>query len=477
MLNLIIIGAGRGGTALMELLHNDPHTKILGVADRNKTAPGMILAKKLKIRTATDYRKLEKLKTLQCIVDTTGDKSVRKELEKRRRPNVELISGTTARHMWRHMSQGITRKTSLEQMLFQYQSIYDLGLKLSSTQHLPRLLFYTLEDATKLTNTSAGSIALFDERRGEMYHGVMKGFSASFSNMSRWILRQGGLTSSILNHEEPLVIADVLQHPQFDNPIMLKEGIRSLMATPLIADGKIIGILYVNDFVVRKFTSREISLFSLLGGMAANIIEKAQLLENAMRISITDDLTGLYNHRYFSQRLLNEIKRAERYGLTFTLLMIDIDNFKQYNDTHGHPKGNEVLRQMGEIFKNQCREVDVVARYGGEEFAVIMPETSPEKVVETVNIIREKVATFPFVGRETQRGGCLTISVGISSYHGDGQEAHTLIEQADEALYEAKRLGKNRVIVSTSSKIEGKSIPNKLKRQAPPKRIVHSAYE
>ncbi len=472
MLNLIIVGAGRGGTALIELLHNDPHTKILGVADRKKTAPGMILARKLKIRTATDYRKFEKLKNLQCIVDTTGDPLVHKELQKRRHSHVELISGTTARHMWRHMSHGITRQTSLENMLFQYQSIYDLGLKLSSTQHLPRLLFYTLEDATKLTNTPAGSIALYDENRGEMHHSVMKGFSGSFSKMSRWTLRTGGLTSTILNHEEPLVITDVLQYPQFDNPIMLQEGIRSVMATPLIVNGKIIGILYVNDFVVREFTSREISLFSLLGGMAANIIEKAQLLENAMRISITDDLTGLYNHRYFSQRLLSEIKRADRYGLTFTLLMIDIDNFKRYNDTHGHPKGNAVLRQLGEILRNQCREVDVVARYGGEEFSVIMPETSSEKVVETVNIIREKVATFPFEGRETQPGGCITISVGISSYRGDGQDAHALIEHADAALYKAKQMGKNQVIVSTPPETGRKTIPSKSKRQTPPKRTA-----
>ena len=451
MINIVIIGAGQGGTALIELLHDDPNTNILGVADVRKSAPGITLAKRLKIPTTINFNKLTTLPDLNFVIDVTGKKQVRQQLNKLCRPDgVEVISGGTAKFMWQHIEQRVRGKESLEQMLFQYQSIYDLGLKLSTSQNLTRLLFHAVEDATKLTNTPAGSIALFDERRGEMQITAIKGFSDKFSKKTRWKLRKGGLTASILNSKEPLVIHDVAQHPEFDNPLMLKEGIKSLMAVPLTPEGKITGILYVNDFIIREFTPREASIFSLVGSIAAATIDKARTLETAMLTAITDDLTGLYNHRYFVQRLNTELTRAARYNLQFTLVILDIDNFKQYNDTHGHLKGNTLLQQLSVIMQDNFREVDVIARYGGEEFAVIMPETSPKKSLATIERLRANVAEYPFEGRDKIPGKKVTISVGVASYPLNSQNAHTLIERADAAMYEAKRLGKNRVVFSQS---------------------------
>ncbi len=452
LLNVVIVGAGRGGSALIQFLYEDAQARIMGVIDKNGNAPGIVLAKKLGIPTAADYEKLATSPQIHFIIDTTGDKNVGQKLRKICSPHVEILGGTTARFLWNHIVQKTKIKETTEEMLIQYQSIYDVGLKLSEGQNLSKVLFHTLEDATKLTHTHAGSIALFDERVGEMYLGTVKGFSDRFTRAIRWKLRTGGLTHTILNSHEPLIVPDLHQYPQFDNPLMLKEGMRALIATRLISEGRIIGILYVNDFVVHKFTQREAMLLTLLGSIAANIIDKAVLLENAMRMSITDDLTGLFNHRYFMQRLIGEVKRAKRYKLEFSLVMMDIDDFKQYNDHFGHPRGNDLLRQLSEALRDIYREADVLARYGGDEFAVIIPETKPEAAFQVSDRIREKVAAYPFEGREKQPGGAVTISAGVASFPTDSEDPHLLIKHADYALYEAKRLGKNKVMACCVNK-------------------------
>ena len=451
MLNIVIVGGGRGGKALLERLHSSPNTKIIGLVDVRKSAPGISIAKRLGIPTSTDYHKFLNLPNIHFIIDVTGSKDFHRELEKNLPHGTELISGATARFMWEQIEHQVNRKDTIEQLLFQYQSIYDIGLKLTATQSLSRLLFHIVEDATKLTNTPAGSVALFDEGKGEMYLGAVKGFTDQFSKSLRWTLRKGGLTHVILNQKEPLVVKDVFEYPQFDNPVMLKEGIRSLMAAPLIAEGKIVGIVYVNDFKVRQFTPREASLLWLTSSIAATTIEKARSLEIAMQMAITDELTTLYNHRYFVQRFSQEMNRAARYQHNLSLALIDIDDFKHYNDSHGHIKGNEVLRQISLIMRKEFRDVDVIARFGGEEFAVIMPETTEQKAIAALNRFRLAVEEYPFEGRETFSGKRLTISAGLASFpKNTNQEDHSLIELADQSLYEAKGAGKNHVKVSRS---------------------------
>ncbi len=450
IINIAIIGGGDGAALLIDLLHEDPKIKIVGVADRNSASPTLMLANRLNIPATTDYAVYLSFQELHYLIDAADDMEVEQNLDKVCPPHIKLLGGITAKFILNHIIQLDRRKGikdfTFEELLFQYQSIRDIGIKLVASSDMMRILYYTVEDATRLTATPAGSIALFDEWRGEMYLGAVKGFSDNFSKTLRWSLRQGGLTSTILNAKESLVIADVAQYPGFDNPLMLEEGVRSLMATPLIAEGKIIGILYVDDFKVRSFLPHEASLFSLLGSIAADMIDKAQLLENALRISIVDDLTGLNSHRYFMKRLSNEIKRASHFHLTFTLVMMDIDDFRLYNNIYGHAKGNEVLCQISAILKDHCRDVDVVARYGGEEFAVLMPETTGDTAWNTLNRLREKVACFPFEGREKSSGGQITISIGVVTYPAHGDDVHTLIEKANTMLSQAKELGKNRVV-------------------------------
>ncbi len=166
------------------------------------------------------------------------------------------------------------------------------------------------------------------------------------------------------------------------------------------------------------------------------------------QLAITDGLTALFNHRYFQERLALELKRGSRTPHGFAVVMIDVDHFKHYNDSHGHPAGDEVLRGLALLLRENLRETDVVARYGGEEFVAMLLDSEPEAGLATAEKLRTLVAAHPFVHDAEQPGGALTISVGVAFYPRDGSSPDSLIAAADRALYVSKKAGRNRVSVS-----------------------------
>ncbi|GLI38063.1 diguanylate cyclase [Geobacter hydrogenophilus] len=167
--------------------------------------------------------------------------------------------------------------------------------------------------------------------------------------------------------------------------------------------------------------------------------------EIAASEAFTDPLTGLFNLRQFWLSLEHELARARRYGRHCSLAMIDIDFFKQYNDRHGHLRGDEVLKEISKLFIASIRNSDIAARYGGEEFVVIMPETGRDLALIAGEKLRRAVAEHPFPLQETQPGGVLTVSVGIATFPDDAATARELVDAADQALYRAKGLGRDRV--------------------------------
>jgi diguanylate cyclase (GGDEF)-like protein len=162
--------------------------------------------------------------------------------------------------------------------------------------------------------------------------------------------------------------------------------------------------------------------------------------EELERLSTSDALTGLHNRRFLTQRLSEELSRAYRQKTAFTVLMADVDEFKKYNDTYGHPAGDEVLKKVAKILLSSTRAMDSTARYGGEEFAVLLNDTTGEEALEVAERIRTRVAAQNFSGQR------VTISIGMAEFPEDGYTADAVISSADEALYEAKRGGRNRVV-------------------------------
>jgi diguanylate cyclase (GGDEF)-like protein len=175
--------------------------------------------------------------------------------------------------------------------------------------------------------------------------------------------------------------------------------------------------------------------------------ELRAVMEKLEEVSITDDLTQIYNHRYLISRLHYEFERAKRYGLAISLIMLDIDHFKVYNDNNGHLAGDDALRKVAKLIHGAIRETDIVGRYGGEEFAVILLHADITQMAEAAERIRRAIEEAPFPDEELQPTGKITVSIGGSCLSNGMMTMEDLIKSADEALYAAKRNGRNRIAI------------------------------
>jgi diguanylate cyclase (GGDEF)-like protein len=189
---------------------------------------------------------------------------------------------------------------------------------------------------------------------------------------------------------------------------------------------------------------------TLMAQLQSNMQQLEQANRSLQELANHDGLTGLLNSRCFREALEQEISRASRYKHPFSLVFMDLDHFKHYNDTHGHLAGDHLLRELAEILRVNSRSVTVLARYGGEEFVAMVPETGKQGALVYAERLRRKIEENPFEGGNTQPLGKVTISAGVASFPEDGTDSRALIQHADEALYKAKEAGRNRVIVKKS---------------------------
>lgn len=226
----------------------------------------------------------------------------------------------------------------------------------------------------------------------------------------------------------------------------LERGIRCVLYLPLTMTDRPIGSLVIGSRKPNAYTDRQIRLLEKLASQIAAPIENAQLYARLEEKSRVDELTTLFNRRYFGERLKEELSRHSRYGEVFSIFMIDLDRFKAYNDVYGHPAGDVLLGQIGKIIKSCIRSVDLAFRYGGDEFVVILPQTAKQAAHVAAERIRSQLA------REMEKRAIpLTCSIGVASYPEDAILSGELVDLADTALYHAKRTGGNRVLLSSKA--------------------------
>ena len=216
----------------------------------------------------------------------------------------------------------------------------------------------------------------------------------------------------------------------------------SFQAQLLLVGDKPLGMLAVTNSFPNAFSSEDLRIFSIISRHSGIAINNTLLHKKITELSITDGLTGLYVYRYFNDALDKEIIRSARYRQPFGLIMIDLDGFKKINDSYGHVQGDEVLREVAQIFKKICREVDMVARYGGEEFTIILPETDLEGAFVLADRIRMVIKNYAFGTKEKMIS--LTASMGVASYPDIAVSKLDLIKYVDRALYRAKAEGRNK---------------------------------
>ncbi|MBI4975019.1 MAG: diguanylate cyclase [Candidatus Omnitrophica bacterium] len=224
------------------------------------------------------------------------------------------------------------------------------------------------------------------------------------------------------------------------------------VTVPLKAKDKVLGALLVdNAFNKKPITKSDVRMLTMFANHAGLAIENSRLYEETVYLSNIDWLTKLWNYGKFQQLLSFELEKAKLNDMILSLVMLDVDNFKNYNDTLGHIKGDHALRQMADILQSKSRRFDIVARYGGEEFTIIMPNTSKESARVFAERLRNEVEAFYADDASIDKGKRLTISSGIATYPEDAKTKDELVSRADLALYEAKHAGKNRTFLYTKA--------------------------
>ena len=235
-----------------------------------------------------------------------------------------------------------------------------------------------------------------------------------------------------------------------------KDG--ALLFIPLLDENKTaLGVIVLFKTAADSFSEAEIRFFKKMGVQMAGALERAMLFQHTKALSFTDELTGIFNRRYFNQRFEREMQRAIRYNRPLSILMIDIDLFKTYNDANGHIQGDKILRSVARILEKSLRKADIVARFGGEEFVIILPEIDKAHALTVAEKLRRAIEGTTFPRAKSQPGGKITISIGLSSYPEDAMIGEELIELADKGLYLAKSQGRNRVCVAKNPMRVGKS--------------------
>jgi diguanylate cyclase (GGDEF)-like protein len=333
------------------------------------------------------------------------------------------------------------RTSELEKSQAQIETIYETSRSLGERLNLHEVVEEILNIVQKIMDYRFFSIFLLTDRRmlsllGEIKEGKKAKVAEARPERLEGILR------SVVDDVRPVRIFDLTEQPDLEKDAA---GMRSLMAVPLISRGKVIGVMHTHSTRAGAFLDQDEKIFSILAGSGALAVQNALLHQRTQELTTVDDLTGLFNYRYFTRKLGAEIMRAQRYNQSLSLIMIDIDWFKRCNDTYGHLFGNAVLKDLAERTRESVREVDVVCRYGGEEFAVILPQTKKTDAQMIGERIRRRVESADFVSETKDSGAKITVSLGVASFPENGRTSKELIENVDRALYMAKGRGKNLV--------------------------------
>jgi diguanylate cyclase (GGDEF)-like protein len=289
---------------------------------------------------------------------------------------------------------------------------------------------------------------VFDELSNELVVKAAIGLPTPKSEIAR--VRLGDeVAGKVLESLKPLVVSNVETVGIKREAGERKYKTKSFISYPITIGGRRIGVLNLADKSSgAAFDEVDLSLLEIIGPQIAVALERAEWQERATEfqlMSITDPLTGLPNRRYLEERLMEELSRSKRYDYAMSFLMIDIDDFKSYNDINGHQAGDLALQITAHCLKATLRSADVASRYGGEEFCILLPQTPLHEAVAIAERVRQRVASTSYPHGKSQPLGMVTISIGISTFSKHIDTPERVIAAADRALYSAKSEGKNRI--------------------------------
>lgn len=341
---------------------------------------------------------------------------------------------------------------SARRMAAEMTSLYDVGLQTGSTLSKDEIIKRTAGNIEKLLNPDAYYIALYDPE-SEMISFEIFNEKGQIMPKMRASMQNGGLTGHILRTGKPLLIQDWLEHGDTYNAIAKKTGldVLSYLGVPMESVDKVVGVISVQCVEPMSFDSHDERLLMALAAQTAMALENAKLHQVAQDQAQFDSLTRVYNHGNFVDLVRKAVADSDADDSQVALIMLDIDHFKQYNDTYGHVAGDNVLRMVANALKSSVRETDFVGRWGGEEFGVLLTGAGVTEAKKVARIIRRAISELYPVDGQGHLIPNPTVSQGVSSYPYPSATASYLIEQADAALYHAKEHGRNQLVIFEAS--------------------------
>ena len=333
------------------------------------------------------------------------------------------------------------------QPLFANALLFDLIVKfmveLQKVGTIYNVYWKMLDMAVRVFNADSGAVLDISKGKGNWSYAAVKNVSGRDVDVIEETMNKGdynGPVLDIVKNKKVLYINDTTKYKGW---IYTANMPRSYIGIPFVVGDKVVAIMNIHGDEPNKFTVYDVNLAKAIMEMGSAILERVLYLEQLGVYSSIDEMTALFNKREFMQRVKEEVNRAQRYGRKLSILIFDLDNFKEWNDTFGHLAGDNLLRGIGEIIKNSIRSTDLAFRFGGDEFIVLFPETSIDGASLTAQKILENISKH--FGSEKVK---LSASAGIAEYK-PGETPEELINRADRALYAAKNSGKNQIYIAS----------------------------
>lgn len=320
----------------------------------------------------------------------------------------------------------------------------EIGKALTSTLDLRKVLDIIMERISELFRPKNWSLLLLDESTNQLSFEIAVG-EGSEKLLDVKLNVGEGIAGWVAQNAEPLLISDAYSDPRFAKSVdqQTKFRTQSIICVPLRSKGKVLGVIeLINQLEGRSFQLEDLTLLKTLADYAAIAIENARYFQKVQELTITDDMTSLYNSRHLQQQLDLEIQRSRRYHLKFSLIFLDLDHFKTVNDNYGHLVGSKVLRETADIILECLRDVDVATRYGGDEFVLLLPETDITAAMIVTSRLREAMNAHVFAA-DAGMNIRLTASFGVATYPDDADTKVDIIRVADNAMYHVKETTRN----------------------------------
>jgi len=382
---------------------------------------------------------------LSLVRITQGKVHTRAENKRLKKKN-ELLEKSLA------ISERKLRETekSLRKRIYEINNLLEISNELYSILDLEQMINAALLIIIGQIGSEKAFVLLHEPMQAGFYKQFSKGFGSETTHIT--VDLDDPIVNYMLKTRQPLLIRELEEERELQPFIASLKQDNIRLVAPLIYSERLEGIVGCGEKLFgEEWGHSDMQMFSILVNIISVSLGNASMYENVKKMSFTDGMTNLNNYRYFENRLREEIKRARRQNSRVSMIMLDIDHFKNYNDTLGHQAGDEALRQLGALLKSTAREDDIVNRYGGEEFSIILPGIEKESITILAERLRKTIEQAEFYKQEIQPKGRLTISLGGATFPDDADSFEQLIKKADKALYKSKECGRNRFTIYDKS--------------------------